>query len=95
MAVMCFTGVFLANLILELGFARLISKPLAPLLRFANLPTILASMITVIDVRGALDIVSSLREENRIDDSTVTAYTLITRPLLTAFYLFRLYLPST
>ncbi|MCS7130467.1 MAG: hypothetical protein NZ872_03505 [Archaeoglobaceae archaeon] len=95
MAVACFLGVFLANLILEFGLANFFSKPLAPLMRSANLPEIFSvpAMISAIDVRGGLSIVGSLREKNGIDDSTVVAYKLVTRPFSTVFFLFRYYLP--
>ncbi|MEM1670702.1 MAG: hypothetical protein QXY92_01070 [Archaeoglobaceae archaeon] len=94
MAIACFTGVFLANLALEFGFARLISKPLAPLMRFANLPMVFAipAIISTVDVRGGLSIVGSLREKNGVDDSAVIAYKLVTRPFSTVFFLFRYYL---
>jgi len=95
MAIACFTGVFLANLALELGFARLISKPLAPLMRSANLPEIFSipAIVSTVDVRGGLSIVGSLRNKNGIDDSAVIAYKLVTRPFSTVFFLFRYYLP--
>lgn len=95
MALACFLGVFLANLILEFGFAKLISKPLAPLMRFANLPTIFSipAIISTIDVRGGMSIVGSLKEKNGIEDSAVIAYKLVTRPFSTVFFLFRYYLP--
>ncbi|MCS7144450.1 MAG: hypothetical protein NZ879_05455 [Archaeoglobaceae archaeon] len=95
MAIACFLGVFLASLILEFGFARVISRPLAPLMRSANLPEIFSipAIISTIDVRGGLSIVGSLKEKNGIDDSTVIAYKLVTRPFSTVFFLFRYYLP--
>jgi len=95
MALACFLGVFLANLILEFGLAKLISKPLAQLMRFANLPAVFSipAIISTIDVRGGLSIVGSLKEKNGIEDSAVIAYKLVTRPFSTVFFLFRYYLP--
>lgn len=95
MTIACFAGVFLANLALEFGVAKLISRPLAPLMRSAKLPTIFAipTIISTFDVRGGLSIISSLRERSRIDDSTVIVYTLVTKPFSTIFLLFRYYLP--
>ncbi|MDH5807232.1 MAG: hypothetical protein QXW62_03270 [Candidatus Methanomethylicaceae archaeon] len=95
MAITCFTGVFLANLALEFGFAKSISKPLAPLMRLANLPTIFAipAIISIVDVRGGLSIVGSLREKNIIDNSAVIAYKLVTMPFSLVFLFIRYYLP--
>jgi len=95
MGIACFLGVFIANLLIELGLARLISRPVAPLMELANLPTVfsVAAIVSIVDVRGGLSIVGSLREKNGIEDSAVVAYKLVARPFSTVFFLLRYYLP--
>jgi hypothetical protein len=95
MGIACFIGVFMANLLVELGLARLISRPLAPLMKLANLPPVfsVAAIVSIVDIRGGLSIVGSLREKNGIEDSAVVAYKLVTRPFSTVFFLLRYYLP--
>lgn len=95
MVLSCFLGVFIANLFLELGFADLISKPITPLMKLANLPSTFSipAMISTLDVRGGLSMIGSIREKNSIDDSAIIAYKLVSRPFSTVFFLFRYYLP--
>ncbi len=95
MGIACFLGVFLANILVELGFARIISKPLAPLMRLANLPPVFSvpAIVSIVDIRGGLSIVGSIRDKNGLEDSAVVAYKLVTRPFSTVFFLFRYYLP--
>jgi hypothetical protein len=95
MGIACFLGVFLANLLTELGLARLVSKPVAPLMRLAKLPPAFSvpAIVSIVDIRGGLSIVGSLKEKNGIEDSAVIAYKLVTRPFSTVFFLLRYYLP--
>lgn len=95
MGLACFLGVFLSNLLVDFGLAKIISKPLAPLMRLANLPTIFSvpAIVSIVDIRGGMSIVGSLKDRNGLEDSAVVAYKLVTRPFSTVFFLFRYYLP--
>ncbi|MCS7103711.1 MAG: hypothetical protein NZ992_07530, partial [Candidatus Korarchaeum sp.] len=68
-AAVCFLGALLANLSLELGIIELLSKPLTPLMRVANLPRVLSipALISVADVRYGLSVISSIKEKYKID----------------------------
>jgi len=96
MGLACFFGVFIANLLVSLGLAKLISKPLSPLMKLANLPSLFSipAIVSIVDIRGGLSIVASIKNE-KIDDSAIVAYSLVTRPLSTVSFLLRYYLPVT
>ncbi|MCQ5341300.1 MAG: hypothetical protein NO483_06330 [Candidatus Methanomethylicia archaeon] len=93
MTIACFLGVFIANLIFEFSLIQLISKPIIPIMKIANLPTILSipTLISIIDIRGGLSIISSIK--HKIDDSVVISYKLVTRPFSIIPLLIRNYLP--
>ncbi len=93
MTMACFFGVFIANLIFEFGLSNLISKPIIPLMKIANLPSMLSipALISIIDVRGGLSIISSIKD--KVDDSVIIAYKLVTRPFSIIPLLLRNYLP--
>lgn len=95
MAIACFLGVFTANVLLEFGLAKLISRPLVPLMRFANLPEAFSmpAIVSIIDIRSGLSVVKHLLDRSKVDDSMVIAYKLTTRPFSATHMLIRYNLP--
>lgn len=95
MATSTFVGVFIAYILMEIGLAEKISKPLKPLMKACKLPKELSipAMMGVLDHKAEHSVISSLRKNNLLNDSAVLAYNLATMPLSFVFFFFKLYLP--
>jgi len=95
MAVSCFFGVLIATFLMEAEVADKIGRVLIPLIRASHLPEELSlpAIMSLLDNKTAHLVVSSLRKEEKIGDSVVITYNLVTRPFTTVSMLIRTSLP--
>ncbi len=87
-------GLFVANLLTELGIDRKISSPFSVLMRVANLPPDLSLAIpfALMDVRAEQGYIVALREQG-LSDTAITVYNLFRRPFTWVLHLYRYYIP--
>jgi hypothetical protein len=90
-----FIGVFIATFLIEIKLARKIGRPLTPLMTASKLPKELSipAMIGILNSKAEHSIVSSLKKNNSLSDTTIVIYNLVTMPLSFAFFFLKFYLP--